>query len=72
MIYDSYAWKRDLLRRKQLIIRYNTKEQFEKDEEATFNVIEKAVFYSKAIVFVDFSVSEWYNINIKFGQPLNC
>lgn len=50
MIYSSLPWKRDLLRRKQLFMRYNTVEQFEKDEEAAYTVLEKAVFYSAFII----------------------
>lgn len=77
MIYDSYAWKRDLLRRKQLIIRYNTKEQFEKDEESTFNVLEKAVFYSGFIIrkLIDCKSklsdeADEYKLTVKKYKPL--
>ena len=30
MVYESYPWKQDLLRRKRLLLKYNTVEQFEK------------------------------------------
>lgn len=50
MVYESYPWKQDLLRRKRLLLKYNTIEHFEKDEEASFTVLEKAVFYSAFII----------------------
>jgi len=50
MVYESYPWKQDLLRRKRLILKYNTVEYFQKDEEATYTVLEKAIFYSAFII----------------------
>ncbi len=50
MVYESYPWKQDLLRRKRLFLKYNTVEQFERNEEATYTVLEKAVFYSAFII----------------------
>lgn len=50
MVYESYPWKRDLLRRKNLILRYNTKNQIAKNEEAAYSVIEKGIFYSAFII----------------------
>ena len=50
MIHESYPWKQDLLRRKSLIIRYNKSEQFEKNDEKTFTVLEKSLFYSAFII----------------------
>lgn len=50
MINESYPWKRDLLRRKSLFLRYNTKEHFNKDEDATYTVLEKSIFYSAFII----------------------
>ena len=50
MIYESYPWKQDLLRRKRLFIAYNTSEHFQKDDERTFTVLEKAIFYSAFII----------------------
>ena len=50
MVWESYPWKQDLLRRKRLFLKYNTAEHFEKDEDATYTVLEKAVFYSAFII----------------------
>ena len=50
MVYESYPWKQDLLRRKRLFLKYNTVEQFERNEEASYTVLEKAVFYSAFII----------------------
>ncbi len=50
MIYESYPWKQDLLRRKKLFIAYNTYENFQKNDERTFTVLEKAIFYSAFII----------------------
>mgnify|MGYP000965064148 CR=1 FL=1 len=32
-MYESGPWKEDLKRRRQLLLQYNTKEHFEKDED---------------------------------------
>lgn len=45
MIFESFPWKQDLRRRKNLIIKYNTAEHFEKNDDTTYTVIEKAIFY---------------------------
>ncbi len=50
MVYESYPWKQDLLRRKRLILNYNTAEHFAKNEDSTYTVLEKAVFYSAFII----------------------
>lgn len=50
MLYESYPWKQDLLRRKYLITKYNSFEQFEKNSDAAYTVIEKAIFYSAFII----------------------
>ena len=50
MVYESYPWKQALLRRKRLFLKYNTVEQFERNEEATYTILEKAVFYSAFII----------------------
>ena len=50
MIFESYPWKQDLRRRKNLIIKYNTAEHFEKNEGTTYTVIEKSIFYSAFII----------------------
>ena len=52
MIYESSSWKQDLRRRKNLILKYNAADRFEKNEDATYLVIEKAIFYS-ALSFVN-------------------
>ena len=50
MILESIPWKQDLRRRKNLIIKYNTAEHFEKNDDTTYTVIEKAIFYSAFII----------------------
>ena len=50
MIHESFPWKQDLHRRKRLIKKYNTKEQFEKNSDAAYTVIEKGIFYSAFII----------------------
>ena len=50
MIFESFPWKQDLRRRKNLIIKYNTAEHFEKNDDTTYTVIEKAIFYSAFII----------------------
>ena len=50
MVYESYPWKKDLQRRKSLLIRYNQKEKLEQNFEATYTVIEKSIFYSAFII----------------------
>ena len=49
-MYESSPWKEDLKRRRQLLLQYNTKEHFEKDEDKAYTVIEKAIFYSAFII----------------------
>lgn len=49
-MYESGPWKEDLKRRRQLLLQYNTKEHFEKDEDKAYTVIEKAIFYSAFII----------------------
>ena len=48
MIYESYPWKQDLLRRKRLILKYNCANLL--SEDSAYTVIEKAVFYSAFII----------------------
>lgn len=48
MIYESYPWKQDLLRRRRLILKYNCGNVIE--DERAYTVIEKAVFYSAFII----------------------
>lgn len=51
MIYESYPWKRDLLRRKRLIQKYNRVELLSEDaDDRAYTVIEQAVFYSAFII----------------------
>ena len=50
MVFESYPWKQDLLRRKRLFLKYNTVEQFEKNEDSAYTVLEKAVFYAAFII----------------------
>jgi len=50
MIYESYPWKQDLKRRKNLILKYNSEEMFEDDNSSAYTIIEKAIFYSAFII----------------------
>ena len=49
MIFESYPWKLDLRRRKNLLLKYNKADLFETNEESTYTIIEKAIFYSAFI-----------------------
>ena len=46
MIFESFPWKQDLRRRKNLIIKYNTAEHFEKNDDTTYTVIEFSILRS--------------------------
>lgn len=50
MIYESYPWKQDLQRRKRLILKYNTAERFAQNDDSTYTIIEKGIFYSAFII----------------------
>lgn len=50
MVYASSPWKQDLLRWKRSFQKYNTVERFKNDHEATYTVLEKAIFYSAFII----------------------
>lgn len=50
MIYESYPWKQDLQRRKNLLLRYNRPEQFAQNFDRACTVIEKAILYSAFII----------------------
>ena len=50
MIYESYPWKQDLRRWKNLLLRYNQPEQFDQNYDRTCTVIEKAILYSAFII----------------------
>lgn len=49
MIFESYPWKQDLRRRKNFLLKYNKADLFETNEESTYTIIEKAIFYSAFI-----------------------
>lgn len=77
MIFESFPWKQDLRRRKNLIIKYNTAEHFEKNDDTTYTVIEKAIFYSAFIIrkLIDCGgklsdESENYSLKVCSVQPL--
>lgn len=77
MIYESYPWKKDLARRKNLIIKYNTKAQFDKNDEAAYTAIEKGIFYSAFVIrkLIDCKVklsdaAEKYQLKVKEVKPL--
>lgn len=51
MVNESYPWKRDLLKRKQLIEKYNRVEHLsECDNDRVYTTIEKSIFYSAFII----------------------
>lgn len=50
MVFESYPWKQDLQKHKNQIIKYNKSKRFKKKEEATYTIIEKAIFYSAFII----------------------
>ena len=50
MIYKSHPWKQDLLRRRQLIQKYNRAEFHDEEDDRAYTVIEKAIFYSAFII----------------------
>lgn len=51
MIYESYPWKQDLLKRKRLIQKYNRAELLSEDaDDCAYTEIEKAIFYSAFII----------------------
>lgn len=77
MVYESYTWKQDLLRRKRLFLKYNTGEQFAKNEDSAYTVLEKTVFYSAFIIrkLIDClgktsDEADQYVLHIKKYRPL--
>lgn len=73
MVLESYPWRQDLLRRKRLIIKYNTAERLSGNFEATYTVIEKGIFYSAFIMrkLIDCTVKmsdEADNYTLKIGE----
>lgn len=77
MIYESYPWKQDLIRRKNLILKYNTSEYFHKNYDHTYVIIEKAIFYSAFIIrkLIDCggklsNEADKYSLNVFSIRPL--
>lgn len=77
MIFESYPWKKDLLRRKNQIIRYNSKEQFKKNDKVAYTAIEKGIFYSAFVIrkLVDCKVklsndADKYQMQVKVVKSL--
>ena len=50
MVNESYPWKKDLLRYKKSIIKYNINEKFLEAENSSYTIIEKGIFYSAFII----------------------
>ena len=50
MLLESQPWKMDLKRRMQLLLKYNTPENFDQKPDATYTAIEKCIFYSAFII----------------------
>lgn len=77
MVSESYPWKQDLLRRKSSLIKYNTFEQFEKNNDAAYTAIEKGIFYSAFIIrkLIDCvgylsAEADNYKIRVRTCKPL--
>lgn len=77
MILESWPWKQDLLRRKSLLIRYNTSDHLLENEERAYTTIEKAIFYSAFIIrkLIDCGgklsdEADKYSIHAKSIRPL--
>jgi len=77
MIYESYPWKQDLIRRKRLLLKYNTAERLEKNYDSTCTVVEKSIFYSAFIIrkLLDCgtklsSEADNYSFQVKSIKPL--
>lgn len=50
MIYESYPWKKDLLRQKNLLMIHNAPLNLKKNYDDAYTVVEKAIFYSAFII----------------------
>lgn len=50
VIFESYPWKKDLLRWKKILVKYNKPWRFHISDEKTYTMIEKAIFYTAFIV----------------------
>ncbi len=78
MVYESYPWKQDLIRRKRLIIKYNRADLLSDDnDDRAYTVIEKAVFYSAFIIrkLIDCKVKvsddvDIFKFKLKVVRPL--
>ena len=62
MLLESQPWKMDLKRRMQLLLKYNTPENFDQKPDATYTVIEKCIFYSDEV--------DNYTFEVKSINPL--
>jgi hypothetical protein len=77
MVYESYPWKLDLMKRKRLIIKHNTAEKFDQKFDSTYTIIEKCVFYSAFIIrkLIDSrgklsDEADRYTIKVKSIRPI--
>lgn len=77
MVFESWPWKQDLLRQKNSLIRYNTADNFSKNEERAYTVVEKSIFYSAFIIrkLIDCKgklsdEADKYAIHVKLIRPL--
>ena len=50
MIYDSYAWKRELHLKKQQLLKNSSKEAFDKNYDQAYHKVESAILYSAFII----------------------
>ncbi len=51
MLHESFPWKQDLLRRRNLIHQYNSADKLENDnDDKAYIILEKAIFYSAFII----------------------
>lgn len=50
MIYDSYAWKRELRLKKNQLIKHNSKSAFDKNFDLAYHKVESAILYSAFII----------------------
>ena len=51
MVFESFPWKQDLLKNKEIILQYNTEQELNKDDtEDAETLLQKAIFYSAFII----------------------
>lgn len=50
MIYDSYAWKRELYLKKRQLNKYNSKLAFDKNFDLAYHKVESVILYSAFII----------------------